>query len=701
MATYQFQTEVNQLLKLIIHSMYSNKDIFLREIVSNASDALDKLKYLTVSDDAFKDVHFSPRIDISFEGGEGKESVLVVRDSGIGMTDKDLTDNLGTIARSGTKAFFEKLNEAASKDSALIGQFGVGFYAAFMAAKKIDVYTRKAADPSGKIWHWSSDGTNSYDIEEIAPAGEEAKKYGFDKSESCGSAVVMHLNDESKEYASRWKIEELIKKYSDYIAFPIYLHYTQNKYDDKGNVTSSEDKVDQVNSASALWKRSKNDLKESDYDEFYKTLSRDGDDPLMYVHTHAEGTQEYTTLFYVPKTAPFDMYQADYKSGIKLYVKRVFITDDDRELLPAYLRFVRGIIDSEDLPLNVSREILQQNRILETIKSQSVKKLLGEFKKLGDEADKARKSEKPTDAEKKAIEKWNTFITQFNRPMMEGLYSDFANRSEIAEIVRFKTTYKPEIKDGASAADTAGKDAGAVKKDADTAKKDAGAANASAQNAADKTAGGEWTSFADYVQRMKSGQKSIYYITGTDENNLRSSPLLEAYTKKGLEVLIIASDIADIVIPALGKYKEFELKSVNRAGSDDELGVDKAEAEKKEKEFKPIVEKIKEALGDKVKEVKLSKRLSDSPSCIVVDENDPSFQMERMMKAMGQSGIDVKPILEVNGDHPIVQKLKDTDDKERIADISFVLLDQALLVGGEELKDPADFVRRMNNLLSR
>ena len=418
----------------------------------------------------------------------------------------------------------------------------------------------------------------------------------------------------------------------------------------------------------------------------------------MYVHTHAEGTQEYTTLFYVPKTAPFDMYQADYKSGIKLYVKRVFITDDDRELLPAYLRFVRGIIDSEDLPLNVSREILQQNRILETIKAQSVKKLLGEFKKLGDEADKARKSEKPTDAEKKAIEKWNTFVAQFNRPMMEGLYGDFANRAEIAEIVRFKTTYKPEIKDGASAADTAKKDAGAVKKDADAAKKDAGA---SAQNAALENNGDEWTSFADYVQRMKSGQKSIYYITGSDEKNLRSSPLLEAYTKKGFEVLIIASDIADIVIPALGKYKDFELKSVNRAGSDDELGVDKAEAEKKEKEFKPIVEKIKEALGDKVKEVKLSKRLSDSPSCIVVDENDPSFQMERMMKAMGQSGVDVKPILEVNGDHPIVQKLKDTDDKERIADISFVLLDQALLVGGEELKDPADFVRRMNNLLSK
>lgn len=637
--------------------MYSNKDIFLREIVSNASDALDKLKYLTVSDDAFKGVAFEPRIDISFDD---KAHVLTVQDSGIGMSDSDLTENLGTIARSGTKAFLDKLSEAALKDSSLIGQFGVGFYSAFMAAKKIDVFTRKAADDSNKIWHWSSDGTNSYDIEEVDASSENAKTYGFDKTETHGSAIVMHLNDDSTEYASRWKIEELIKKYSDHIAFPIYLHYAQNKYDDKGNVTSTENKVDQVNSASALWKRAKSELKESDYNEFYKTISHDGDNPLHYVHTHAEGTQEYTTLFFVPKVAPFDMYQADYKSGVKLYVKRVFITDDDRELLPAYLRFVRGIIDSEDLPLNVSREILQQNRILETIKTQSVKKLLGEFKKLGEQADKARASEKPTDDEKKAIEKWNTFVAQFNRPMMEGLYGDYANRDEIAEIVRFKST------------------------------------NASG------TGDDNWTSFADYVQRMKQDQKAIYYITGTDENNLRKSPLLEAYTKKGFEVLIVASDIADIVIPGYGKYKDFELKAVNRAGSDEELGIDKAEAEKKEKEFKPVVEKIKDALGDRVKEVKLSKRLSESPSCIVVDENDLSFQMERMMRAMGQTGMaEVKPILEINGDHPIVQKLKTSDDKEFIADVANVLLDEALLESSEVLKDPADFVKRMNKLLSK
>ena len=656
MAKYQFQTEVNQLLKLIIHSLYSNKDIFLREIVSNASDALDKLKYLTVSDDTYKNLKFTPRIDITFDE---KEQILTVQDSGIGMTDEDLTNNLGTIARSGTKAFLEKLSSDAAKDSALIGQFGVGFYSAFMAAKKIDVYTRKACG-DGKIWHWSSDGTNSYDMEEIPADSEVAKKYGFDNAELSGSAIEMHLNDESKEYASRWKIEELIKRYSDHIAFPIYLHYVQNKYDDKGNVTSTENKIDQVNSASALWKRSKSELKAEDYNEFYKTIGHDGTDPLMYVHTHAEGMQEYTTLFFVPQTAPFDMYQADYKSGVKLYVKRVFITDDDRELLPAYLRFVRGVIDSEDLPLNVSREILQQNRILETIKTSSVKKLLGEFKKMAEAADKARKAENPTDEEKAAIEKWNKFVTSYNRPMKEGLYSDYANREEIAEIVRFKSS------------DASG------------------------------TGDNNWTSFAAYVQRMKPEQKAIYYITGNDEKNLRDNPLLKAYTNKGFEVLIMADDIDDIVIPSYGKYKDFELKAVNRAGSDEELGVNKEEAEKKEKEFKPVVEKIQKALGDQVKEVKLSKRLAeDSPSCIVVDENDPSFQMERMMRAMGQAGIEVKPILEVNADHPIVAKLKDSDDENLIKDVSEVLLNQALLIAGVEIKEPNTFVKHLNNLLSK
>lgn len=657
MATFQFQTEVNQLLKLIIHSMYSNKDIFLREIVSNASDALDKIKYLTLSDENYKNVSFDPRIDISFDE---KEKILVVQDSGIGMNDEDLTANLGTIARSGTKAFIEALENEAKKDSALIGQFGVGFYSAFMAASKIDVITKKAG--TEKVFKWTSNGTNSYDLEELSLDSEDSKKYGFDKEGTHGSAIVMYLNDESGEYASRWKVEDLIKKYSDHIAFPIYLHYSQNKYDDKGNVTETENKVDQINSASALWKRPKSELKPEDYKDFYKTLSHDSSDPLMYVHTNAEGTQEYTTLFYVPEFAPFDMYQADYKSGVKLYVKRVFITDDDKELLPAYLRFVRGIIDSEDLPLNVSREILQQNRILSSIKTQSVKKLLSEFKKMAESSKKAlavAEAER-TDEQKDAIKKWAQFVSQYNRPLKEGLYTDFANKDDLSELIRFKST------------------------------------------AEEGTGENNWTSFADYVQRMKTDQKAIYYITGGDEKNLRASPLLEAYKAKGFEVLIMNDDIDDIVIPMLNKYKDFDLKAVNRAGSDEELGVDKKESEKKEKEFKSVIEKIKNALGDKVKDVVLSKRLSDSPCCIVVDENDPSLQMERMMKAMGQSTFgSVKPILEVNAEHPIIAKLKDTEDADYISDVSSVLLDQALLVGGAELTDPADFVKRMNKLITR
>lgn len=655
MAKYQFQTEVNQLLKLIIHSMYSNKDIFLREIVSNASDALDKLKYLTVSDDKYKDVAFNPRIDISFNE---EKKILSVQDSGIGMDEEDLTNNLGTIARSGTKAFIDMLSKNGSGSSDLIGQFGVGFYSAFMAASKIDVYTRKAAG-NGKVLHWSSDGTNSYEIEELTEKSEAYCQYGFDKSETVGSVIEIHLNDDSKDYASRWKIDELIKKYSNHIAFPIYLHYVQTKYNKDGKAEGTENKVDQVNSASALWKRNKSELKKEDYNDFYKTISHDGTDPLMYVHTHAEGTQEYTTLFYVPRTAPFDMYQADYKSGVKLYVKRVFITDDDRELLPSYLRFIRGVIDSEDLPLNVSREILQQNRILETIKTQSVKKLLSEFKNLGDEAKKLEAKTEISDDEKETLEKWHDFVKSYNRPLKEGLYSDFANRDEIAEIIRFKST----------------------------------ADEGSGEN--------KWTSFADYVQRMKPDQKSIYYISGSDEKNLRSSPLLEAYKKKGFEVLIMADDIDDIVIPAYGKYKDFELKSVSRAGSDEELGVDKEEAKKKEEAFKPVQEKIKKALEGRVKDVVLSKRLSDSPSCIVVDENDPSLQMERMMKAMGQGGGDfVKPILEINADHAIVKKLEGHVSEDFVKNVSEVLLDQALLVSGAELKDPADFVKSLNSLLA-
>ena len=637
MAKYEFQTEVNQLLHLIIHSLYSNKEIFLRELVSNASDALDKLKYLTVSDAALKNLLFNPRIDISFNENAATPT-LTIRDTGIGMNDEDIKNNLGTIARSGTKAFLEQLAAEDKKDSNLIGQFGVGFYSAFMVASKIEVVSKKAGENT--VWKWISDGKGEYELEQT---DDSAFPLIDDVPEGAnGTCITLYLNNEDSEFASRWKIEDIIKRYSDHIAFPIYLHYIHKEYDDKGNEKSQAAKSEQINDASALWQKPKSELKDEDYKNFYKSLSHDSTDPLLYVHTKAEGTLEYTTLFYVPAKAPFDMYHADYKPGVKLFVKRVFITEDEKELLPVYLRFVRGIIDSEDLPLNVSREILQQNRILNNIRSASVKKLLGEFKKLA-ESDK---------------EKYETFIAEYNRPLKEGLYSDYEHRDELLELIRFRTTNEENT----------------------------------------------WTSLADYVQRMKEGQKAIYYITGGDEKALRQSPHLEAYKAKGFEVLIMPDEIDDIVIPSVGKYKNWELKAANRAGSDEELSTDeeKKEAKQKEKDFKPIVEKIKTALGDAVKEVRLSKRLADSPSCIVVDENDPSLQMERMMRAMGQQlRGEVKPILEINAEHPILQRLKDTDDEAFIADTAFVLLDEALLLEGSTLKDTADFVKRLNKLLAR
>jgi molecular chaperone HtpG len=639
MAQHQFQTEVSRLLHLIIHSLYSNREIFLRELVSNASDALDKLKYLTVADEAYKSINFDPRIDISFNKDA---KTLTISDNGIGMNEADLIDSLGTIARSGTRAFLEKLAEDAKKDSNLIGQFGVGFYSAFMVAEKIEVISRKANEDAA--WKWTSDGKEGFEIEGAS-------------RDSQGTTVTLFLTEEGTEYANRWSIEDIIRRYSNHVAFPIYLTYDEKEWDDKGNEKGSTTKTDRINSGTALWRRAKTELKDEDYNEFYKQLGHDNDEPLHYVHTKAEGTLEYSTLFYIPKKAPFDLYNVDYKPGVKLYVKRVFITDDDKELMPVYLRFVRGVIDSEDLPLNVSREILQQNKILLNIKNTSVKKLLSEFKQMADNA---------ASGSSQAKEKWETFIEQFNRPLKEGLYQDFGNRDAIQELVRFKST----AVDG-------------------------------------------WTSFADYVSRMKSDQKNIYYITGGDEKTLRSSPLLEAYRAKEIEVLIMDDDIDDLVIPTLQSYRKeipgadgksesqnWELKAVNRAGADEELG--EIKDKDAEKEAMPVLEKLKKALGDRVKDVKLSRRLHDSPSCIVADENDPSMQMAQMLKAMGQTTMpDIKPILEVNGEHPIVAGLKDIDDEARIADTAGVLLDQALLVEGIKLKDPADFVKRLNRLLAR
>ena len=624
MATHQFQTEVSQLLNLIVHSLYSHKEIFLRELVSNSSDAIDKLKYLTMTDDAYKSLQFDPRIDISFD--ESDHKTITIADTGIGMNEAELVENLGTIAKSGTKGFVAQLTGDAKKDSNLIGQFGVGFYSAFMVADKVEVTSRKAGED--KAYRWVSDGKGEFEISEA-------------EMDSFGTTITLHLNDEGKEYASRWQIQDVVKKYSDHIAFPIYLRYTKAEYDDKGKEKGKEEKLEQINAASALWKQSKTALSDDDYKNFYKTISHDSEDPLFWLHTKAEGTLEYTTLFYVPSQAPFDMYQVDYRPGVKLYVQRVFITDDEKELMPTYLRFLRGIIDSEDLPLNVSREILQENRVMASIRSASVKKVLGELQRIA--------------LEDKDL--YTKFIEQYNRPLKEGLYQDYANRDALMELVRFKSTSV----DG-------------------------------------------YTSLDEYKQRMLGDQKAIYFITGDDEQTLRNSPLLEAYRKKEIEVLVMDDDFDEVVIPTLGKYKDTDLKAVNRADAGEDL---KEQADKgKEKELKPVVERIKKALGDRVKDVRLSIRLADSPSCIVVDDADPTMKMQSLLKAMGQKDLpDVKPILEINPDHAIVAKLASIgdspSDQEFVDDVAFLLLDQALLVEGAPVKQPADFVKRLNRVVGR
>ncbi len=609
----QFKTEVSDLLQLIIHSLYSHKEIFLRELVSNASDALDKLRYKSLLESFTTD---EMRIDISFT--EGDKRTLTISDNGIGMTHDELSENLGTIAHSGTKKFLANLTEEQKNDSNLIGQFGVGFYAAFMVADKVEVVSK--AWGSDKAYKWVSDGKEKYTIDEA-------------EREKNGTTITLYLNDEDKEYASRWQIENLIKQYSDHIAYPIYLAYDQNTYDDKYNVTGSEHKVEKINSASALWRRSKSELKEEDYNDFYKNTSYDSENPLFYIHTKAEGATEYTTLFFIPAKAPFDMYHADYKSGVKLYVRRVFITDDEKELLPTYLRFVRGVIDSEDLPLNVSREILQQNKVMSAIRNASVKKLLGEFKKISEQNP----------------ELYTKFIEQYNRPLKEGLYQDYANREDLLELVRFKS----------SAVDG-------------------------------------FTSLAQYKERMKSDQKSIYYITGAGEETLKNSPLLTSYKEKGYEVLLMTDDIDELVIGSLGKYKDLELKAVNKTDAMDDF----SDKKKPEKEDKKVAEKIKKALGDKVKDVKVSSRLSGVSAVVVADSNDPTVQMQQLLKAMGQADMpESAPVLEINADDPFVKKIAASEDEKFVSDASSVLLDQALLSEGVMPKNPSEFAIKLHSLL--
>lgn len=634
MAKHQFQTEVGQLLHLMTHSLYSNKEIFIRELVSNASDAIDKLNYLRLTDENLKDKYadWKGEINISFDE---KDKSLSIIDNGIGMNEADLIASIGTIAKSGTKSFVEALTGDAKKDSNLIGQFGVGFYSVFMVADKVDVISKKAGEE--QAYKWSSTGTGEFDL---TPCTKE----------SNGTVIYIKLKDEEAgEFASKYRIKNIVEKYSNHIAYPIFLNYdeevseTLSEEDEKAGKKAEkriERKHEQINAATALWMQPKAKLKEQDYNDFYKSISHDSSDPMLTIHTKTEGVNEYTTLFYIPKIAPMDMYRADFQSGVKLYVKRVFITDDEKELLPIYLRFVRGIIDSEDLPLNVSREILQENRILANIKQSSVKKILSEIKKLS-----------------KDEEKYAEFVAQYIRPLKEGVYQDYTNKEAILELLRYKST-KTEI--------------------------------------------GKMTSLEAYKERANSEQKAIYYIVGENEKVLRNSPLLESYKKNDIEVLILDDkEIDEIITPAIGAFKEWEFKDITAI---EPPKVEQSEEEKKEVEekFQDILSKIKDKLGDAVKDVKVTGRLSESPSCVVKDAADAQMAaMAHMFRAMGQAMPESAPILEINPEHEIVKKLNGCADEATIEDVSWILLDQAKLSEGIEITDTVAFAQRLSRITAK
>ncbi|RXI28602.1 molecular chaperone HtpG [Aliarcobacter trophiarum] len=633
MAKHQFQTEVGQLLHLMTHSLYSNKEIFIRELVSNGSDAIDKLNYLRLTDEKLKDnfASWKGEINISFDE---KDKSLTIMDNGIGMNEEDMINSIGTIAKSGTKSFVEALTGDAKKDSNLIGQFGVGFYSVFMVASKVDVISKKAGEE--KAYKWSSDGSGEFDL---APCTKE----------SAGTVIYIKLKDEEvSEFASKYRIKSIVEKYSNHIAYPIFLNYEEevtlelseeDKKAGKEATKTVEKRHEQINAATALWTQSKSKLKDEDYNNFYKTISQDSNDPMLTIHTKTEGVNEYTTLFYIPQNAPFDMYRADYQSGIKLYVKRVFITDDDKELLPTYLRFVRGIIDSEDLPLNVSREILQENRILANIKQSSVKKILSEIKKLS-----------------KDEEKYEKFISQYIRALKEGVYQDYTNKESILELLRYKST-NDEVK---------------------------------------------MTSLEDYKNRASSEQKAIYYIIGENEKVLRNSPLLESYKKNNIEVLILDDkEIDEIITPAIGAFKEWEFKDITTSEAP-KVEINEEEKKEQDEKYQDLLVKIKEKLQNEVKEVKLTNRLDSFASCITKDSQDAQMAaMAHMFRQMGQDVPEVKPILEINPNHEIVQKLNLTKDEELIEDISWVLLDLAKISDGDEISDRVAFTQRLTKITSK
>ena len=626
--TLAFQTEVKQLLKLMIHSLYSNREIFLRELISNASDAADKLRFEAVTTPALfeNDSELNIRVRVDKDA-----STITIADNGIGMSRDEVVTNIGTIAKSGTKEFFSRLSGDQQKDAHLIGQFGVGFYSAFIVADRVTLTTRRAGEAAAAGVRWESAGDGEFTLESVDRAAR-------------GTEIVLHLKDDAKEFLDDWRIKSVIRKYSDHIQLPIMMKKSAWDETAKAQVISDEDET--INQASAIWTRAKADITDEQYQEFYKHVSHDWQPPLAWTHAKVEGRQEYTELLYVPSQAPFDMFDRERKHGLKLYVRRVFIMEDAEQLLPRYLRFVKGVVDSNDLPLNVSREILQESKDVDAIRAGCVKKVLALLEDLAG-------SEVQEDKEKYA-----KFWTAFGRVFKEGMGEDFANKDRIAKLVRFSSTHV----DGAE----------------------------------------QTVSFADYVSRMKHGQEKIYYVTADSLTGARNSPHLEVFKKKGIEVLLLTESVDEWWLGSVDEFDAKKLQSV--AKGDLDLGVladeeQKKAAEKVAEDLKPLIEKIKAALGERVKEVRVTHRLTESPACLVVDEHELSGNLERMLKAAGQQVNAVKPILEINPEHPLVAKIKAEGASSRFDDLALVLFEQSLLAEGGQLEDPAGLVKRVNQLM--
>jgi molecular chaperone HtpG len=628
--TLGFQAEVKQLLQLMIHSLYSNKEIFLRELVSNASDAADKLRFEAINRGELFENDPELKIRVTFDKAA---RTISISDNGIGMSRDEAIEHLGTIAKSGTKEFFSKLSGDQQKDAALIGQFGVGFYSAFIIADKITVDTRRAGLPANEGVRWESSGEGDFSVEAI------------DKP-ARGTDITLHLREGEDEFLASWKLKSIIRKYSDHISLPILMQ--KEEWDEAKKETVIKDELETVNQASALWARSKSEITPEQYSEFYKHVAHDFDEPLTYTHNRVEGRSEYTQLLYIPARAPFDLWDRNKRGGIKLYVKRVFIMDDAEQLMPIYLRFVKGVIDSADLPLNVSREILQESRDVRVIREGSTKRVLGLLEELANSDEQEQK------------DKYATFWKEFGQVLKEGIGEDQANKERIAKLLRFASTNNDNL---------SGNDLQTV-------------------------------SFADYVGRMKEGQDKIYYVTGESYPAAKNSPHLEIFRKKGVEVLLLTDRVDEWMLSFLHDFEGKELVSV--AKGDLDLGKLEDEQEKKQHEeteaqYKELIEKMKTALTGKAKDVRVTFRLTDSPACLVADENELSGNLLRMLKAAGQNAPESKPILEINPDHALVQRLKYED--ARFNDWSHLLFDQASLAEGGALSDPAGFVKRLNEML--